>query len=450
MVTRDSPLRADDDITALRGGPGGRHRRDFKDSAFRYLIVVPALTVLVGGIVIYKATDLRYLLDDPIWVGYSTLVATYLLSRFVLAMGYRPPTVRDPRPTHLPSVTVVIPAMNEEAVIERTIRACAAVDYPEDRYEIIAIDDGSTDRTGDIMLAMAEEFPTVEAIVFPQNLGKREGMATGVIRGNGEVIVFVDSDSRPKPNAIRKIVQYFAYDEVGAVSGLADVDNKDVNVLTKMQAVRYYVAFNVVKAAEARYRAVTCCSGAFSAYRRQAVEEVLDEWLAQSFLGSRSTYGDDRSLTNHVLREGWDILYAPDAHARTMVPEDLGVFLRQQLRWKKSWIRESLSAARFMWKGHPVNSLAFYGSVLLTLMSPHVILRSLFVRPLSLWAFPYFYLLGILAMSLLYGLYYRMHRPDPLWKYGIAFALFYTCVLVWQLPYAILNLSDTRWGTRAC
>lgn len=428
----------------------GQHRRGLKDSAFRYLIVVPTIVIIVAGIVVYKITDLRYLVADPIWVGYSTLVATYLLSRFVFAMQYEPPTVSDPRPPHLPSVTVVIPAMNEEDVIERTIRACAAVDYPNDRYEIIAIDDGSTDGTGDIMLAMAAEFECVEAIIFPQNLGKREGMATGIVRGSGDVIVFVDSDSRPKPDAIRKMVQYFAYEEVGAVSGLADVDNKDVNILTKMQAVRYYVAFNVVKAAEARFKAVTCCSGAFSAYRREAAEQVLEEWLAQSFLGSQSTYGDDRSLTNHVLREGWDILYAPDAHAKTMVPEDIGVFLRQQLRWKKSWIRESIAASRYMWKGHPLNSLAFYGSVFLTLMSPHVILRSLFVRPLSLWAFPYFYVIGMLAMSLLYGLYYRMHRPDPLWKYGIVFALFYTGVLVWQLPYAILNLSDTRWGTRAC
>ncbi len=408
------------------------------------------LMAIVVGVVLYKLFDLQHLISDPIWVGYSTLVATYLLSRFVLAMQYTPPTMSDPRPEILPAVTVVIPAMNEEDVIERTIRAAAASDYPAEQLEIIAIDDGSTDGTAEIMLRMQDELDNVRAIIFPQNLGKREAMATGIIDGRGEVIVFIDSDSRVAPNAIRRITQYFAYPEVGAVSGIADVDNKHVNVLTKMQAVRYFVAFNVVKAAEARYGAVTCCSGAFSAYRREAAEQAMPEWLEQSFLGTKSTYGDDRSLTNHVLKWEWTVLYAPDARAKTMVPERMRVFLRQQLRWKKSWIRESLAAAKFMWKGHPVNTASFYASIVLTLMAPHVILRAIFIRPLSFWAFPYYYLLGLLAMSMVYALFYRMYRPDPLWKYGIAFAFFYTGVLVWQLPIAIANLSDTRWGTRAC
>ncbi len=428
----------------------GRHRRSVRESAFRYLILLPAFWMIVAGIVLYKIVDLEYLFHDPVWVGYSTLVAVYLLSRFGLALQYVPPTVSDPRPDHLPRVTVVTPAMNEADVIERTIRAAAASDYPNELLEIVAIDDGSTDGTGEIMLALADEFPTVEAIVFPQNQGKREGMATGVVRGTGDVIVFIDSDSRVAPDAIRRIVQYFAYEEVGAVSGLADVDNQHTNLLTKMQAVRYYVAFNVVKSAEARFAAVSCCSGAFSAYRRSAVEAVMPEWLTQSFLGTKSTYGDDRSLTNYVMRDGWQVLYAPEARSATMVPETLRQFLRQQLRWKKSWIRESLAAAKFMWKGHWANTLSFYGSILLTFMAPHVILRAAFLRPLSLLVVPYWYFLGVLAMSFLYGLYYRLHRPDPLWKYGVLFALFYTGVLVWQLPYAIWNLADTRWGTRAC
>ena len=341
---------------------------------------------LVVGIILYKLFDLQHIAVEPIWVGYSTLVATYLLSRFVLAMQYTPPTISDPRPEIFPRVTIVIPGMNEEDAIERTIRAAAASDYPAELLEIIAIDDGSTDRTGEIMLEMQREYENVRAIIFPQNLGKREGMATGIIEGKGEVIVFIDSDSRVARSAIRRVAQYFAYPEVGAVSGIVDVDNKKANILTKMQTVRYFVAFDVVKAAEARFGAVPCCSGVFSAYRREAAEQVLPEWLAQSFLGTKSTYGDDRSLTNHVLKYRWKVLYAPDARAKTVVPETMKQFLRQQLRWKKSWIRESLAASRFMWKGHPINAALFYSSIILTFMAPHVILRVVFVRSLSFWA----------------------------------------------------------------
>ena len=234
----------------------GRHRLNLRDAAFRYIFVLPLLMALVVGIVLYKLFDLQHIAAEPLWVGYSTLVATYLLSRFVLAMQYTPPTISDPQPEFLPKVTIVIPSMNEEVAIERTIRAAVASDYPADLLEIIAIDDGSTDRTGDIMLEMEREFANVRAIIFPENLGKREGMATGVVEGHGDVIVFIDSDSRVARNGIRRIAQYFAYPEVGAVSGIVDVDNKKKNILTKMQTVRYFVAFDVVKSAEARFGAV--------------------------------------------------------------------------------------------------------------------------------------------------------------------------------------------------
>ena len=177
---------------------------------------------------------------------------------------------------------------------------------------------------------------------------------------------------------------------------------------------------------------------------------MLPEWLAQSFLGTKSTYGDDRSLTNHVLKYRWKVLYAPDARAKTVVPETMKQFLRQQLRWKKSWIRESLAASRFMWKGHPINAALFYSSIILTSYGPTCdSARGLRSEPFVLGV-PYYYVIGVVAMSMVYALYYRMYRPDPLWKYGVLFAFFYTAVLVWQLPIAIASLSDTRWGTRAC
>jgi CDGSH-type Zn-finger protein len=109
---------------------------------FRYLFVLPFLMALVVGIVLYKLFDLQHIAVDPIWVGYSTLVATYLLSRFVLAMQYTPPTISDPRPEFLPMVTVVIPGMNEEDVIERTIRAAVNSDY---RRPWVMLDEGTLD-----------------------------------------------------------------------------------------------------------------------------------------------------------------------------------------------------------------------------------------------------------------------------------------------------------------
>ena len=109
-----------------------------------------------------------------------------------------------------------------------------------------------------------------------------------------------------------------------------------------MQAVRYFVAFRVCKAAESIFGAVTCCSGCFSAYRREAIMPgARAAGSTRRFLGRPATYGDDRSLTNYVLRD-WKVRYEARALSHTIVPAHFRLFLRQQLRWKRSWTRESL------------------------------------------------------------------------------------------------------------
>lgn len=422
-------------------GTGGRPRRAAQT------LIYAVIAGLVVGILFVKAFTVRDFAISPFWAVYSVVVTGYILSRFLLAALYRPhppALARD----QLPSVTIVVPAYNEEAVIAATLRACLSVDYPADRLQVIAVDDRSTDDTLAVMREVAAAHPQLEIVAFDRNRGKRHGMAAGVRRAHGELLVFVDSDSFVEPDGILKLVPYFADHRVGAVAGHTDVYNSHTNLLTKMQAVRYFVAFRVYKSAEALFRSVTCCSGCFSGYRRSAVEPVLEPWLAQTFLGSVSSYGDDRSLTNFLL-PSWAVLYAPDAQAYTVVPDTMRTFLRQQLRWKKSWIRESLRAAGFMWRKHPVMALSFYLSIALPLLAPQVVIRALVVQPLILGTWPYWYLGGVLAMAFLYGLYYRAHRSENLWVYGVFFALFYTGVLVWQLPWAIATLRDSRWGTRS-
>src|SRR5207237_5662645 len=134
--------------------------------------------------------------------------------------------------------------------------------------------------------------------------------------------------------------------DVAAGSGDTDVSNPRTAMLTRMQDVGYCVAVRVMKAAERVFGAVTCCPGCFSAYRRSCVLAVLDRWLHQRFLGVQATFGDDRSLTNFLLRR-YKVIYSSDAVATTIVPEHHWKFLKQQLRWKKSWLRECLIAATF-------------------------------------------------------------------------------------------------------
>ena len=168
----------------------------------------------------------------------------------------------------------------------------------------------------------------------------------------GELVVFVDSDSFLDPYAIVNLVQPFQDPKMGGVAGRTDVANTYTNALTRMQSVRYYIAFRIMKASEALFDSVTCLSGPLSCYRRELVLSHREEWLNQRFLGHKATFGDDRAMTNFVLKNH-RTFYQDTAVCSTIVPNKQRVFLKQQMRWKRSWLRESLMAGTFMWRKEP-------------------------------------------------------------------------------------------------
>jgi hyaluronan synthase len=410
--------------------------------AFAYLIA------LVIGIIAYKAAFVEAISIEPWFVLYGLAVATYILSRFGLSLFYRPGRARLAGTE--PDVAVVMPAFNEEDAIERSIRSILELDYPAEKLEIVAVDDGSTDETGGILHRLVRETGRLRAISFDHNRGKRAAMAAGIRATDAEIVAFVDSDSELEPDALRVLVARFRDPEVGAVAGHADVQNVRDSMITRMQAVRYFVAFKVIKSAESIFNAVTCCSGCFAAYRRKAIAPHLDEWEHQTFLGAPATFGDDRSLTNYVLRD-WKVPYESNAISHTIVPSTFKQFLTQQARWKRSWARESLIVGRFIWRKHPIAAVSTYAGVVLPVLAPVVAARALFIEPVfGQGISPIFYLLGIYAMALVYGLYYfvRHRKTDGLWLFGVLFVFFYLAFLVWQTYYAILTANRTSWGTR--
>ena len=407
--------------------------------------------IVIYLVLIIKIITIRQIENNILFGAYSVLVTFYILSRFGLSYFYEPYASMVDR-SYEPTLSFAVPSKNEEENIKETIVRIARTDYPKDKFDIIAINDGSTDNTLQEMLKakqIAEKIGVrVKIVDWKINKGKREGMAECVRQSKNDIMVFIDSDSFVETNTARELVKYFVDEEVAAVAGHGYVANADKNLLTKMQSVRYFVAFKAYKAAEALFGSVTCCSGCCSAYRRKYVLEVMDDWLKQSFLRIRCTYGDDRSLTNFLLNKEYKTLFAPEAKAYTFVPDTFKKFLKQQLRWKKSWVRESFKASRFMWKRNPIMSLSFYLGVLLPLIAPIIVFRALIWYPYVTNKLPYFYLMGLLLMAIIYGLYYYIYMRDKKWVYGILFATFSTIILIWQLPYAILNLRDARWGTR--
>ena len=427
--------------------------RRSKDSIL-FVVATVFLFLCTMVIMMMRVESIRYFAVNPWLYGYSIMTALFLLSRYLFGSFYRQVPVD---PEYTPSVTVVIPCFNEETWIRETILRCVDQDYPLDKLEIIIVDDGSTDRSVEMikqtvrdMCAEGKQYFIEERVrVFLQkyNQGKREAMGIGIRNARTELIVFVDSDSFLHPNAIRTLVQPMKDPKMGGVTGRTDVANVYTNWLTKMQAVRYYISFRIMKAAEAYFDSVMCLSGPLSCYRLSVVKEVFDKWINQRFMGQKATFGDDRSLTNYVV-EHYRTSYQDAAICSTIVPTSQKQFMRQQMRWKRSWLRESLRACAFMWKKQPFMALSFYVGVLVPLIAPIIVLYNLVYIPVVRHVFPATFLIGILMMSLMMCFAQLILKKSSLWIYGFLFCVYYEVILLWQMLWAWITFWVNDWGTR--
>jgi hyaluronan synthase len=399
-------------------------------------------------ILLVKFTTRGYLSDNIFFAAYSVVITVYILSRFLLSFVHKNIPIAE---GYEPTISFVVPAKNEEDNIYETIRRFGDVEYPAEKIDVVVINDGSTDNTFYEMRRaeadIAGRVRRVEIVNWETNRGKRHGMAEGARRAQGDIVIFVDSDSFVEPSVARHLVKYFVNPDIGAVSGHTDVYNRNTNMLTRMQALRYYVAFKVYKAAESVFGIVTCCPGCCSAYRRSYLMEFLDEWLHQKFFGKECTFGDDRSLTNYVLRK-YLATYSPEAKALTVVPDTFSKYLRQQQRWKKSWLRETFIASSFIWAKNPFAAAFFYAYLFLAVAAPFVFLHAVFWNPLVYRIVPFVYLGGLFLMLALHGVYYRVYAGKRPWLSAVLSFWFYSVILMWQLPWAAITLADTRWGTR--
>ncbi len=238
--------------------------------------------------------------------------------------------------------------------------------------------------------------------------------------------------------------------EIGAVCAHADPENAEQNLLTRMQAAYYFVSFRILKAAESTFLTVFCCSGCSSAYRRSIIVPILDSWSKETFLGAPVTWGDDRSLTNRVLKMGYRTMYTDKAQAYTICPDTLRKFMKQQVRWKKGWFVNSIFASRFLLREDPFVALTyFFPLIFLTLLTPVMATKALIINPFFYHLFPGYYVLGIFLVSALITLYYRyVARDNKYWPYVFVWSGINMVLLSFILFYALARLKDRKWGTR--
>ena len=424
-------------------------------------VLIPFFSLVASYLADRQMDELQWVIQDSlvlhtlfaIGLGLMLITAVFYLWLARGALLYRP--VQGKTDDELPLLTVVVPAYNEGRLVLETLRSLVASDYPAEKLQIIAVDDGSRDDTWQWIQEGEREHPDrITALRLPRNSGKRQALHAGFRRATGEVLITVDSDSIVAPDTLRNMASPFVDDEdCGAVAGNVRVWNRQDRIIPKMLDVGFVFSFEFIRSAQSYHRTVLCTPGALAAYRRTLVMEVLDEWLNQRFFGREARIGEDRALTNLILRKGRSVLFQSNAVVYTNVPTIYTNLCKMLIRWGRSNARENLKMAGFVFTDfRPHRKTA--ARVLLCMQC----LRC-FPAPvwfvLTIWmvaTYPIQMVLGSLSgvalwssiSALIYARRYSL--SEALWAYS--YGIFYVATLSWITSYSMLTMYRSGWLTR--
>lgn len=377
---------------------------------------------------------------------YGIILMIYLLIKMSLSFIYKP-FKGTPKQY---KVATIIPSYNEDGDgLIGTLESILAQTYPIDTIYIV--DDGSSDASGyeKISAYVAANPDTCQNVIvhrLEKNAGKRHAQGWAFKQSDADVFFTIDSDSYIYPNALEELLKAFNDPNIYAATGHINARNRDQNFLTRLIDIRYDNAFRVERAAQSVTGNILTCSGPLSIYRREVIVPNLYKYLNQSFLGVKVNIGDDRCLTNYANRLGRTV-YQSTAHCDTDVPDNLKTFIKQQIRWNKSFFRETLEAIKL---GTIRPMVVLWSCIELTLF---ILLSYAFFNLLfnNFKVFSPVYLaivlVGVILSALARNIHYALKHP-------VLFLLapFYGILHIFLLQpirlYALLTIRDVRWGTR--
>jgi poly-beta-1,6 N-acetyl-D-glucosamine synthase len=283
-----------------------------------------ATATTMAGVTVAPEVLMRWLF----WFGIGSLTLMSALHVTLAVIGHRRQKKRAWRQLpdeELPLVSVILPVFNEEPVITRTLEALMASDYPN--MEVVAVDDGSTDKTLEILRNFAEKWRGLRVLTQP-NAGKSAAANLGLAAAAGEIIVTLDGDTLFEPQAIRMLARHF-YDRtdkrpVGAVAGHIKVGNR-TGVLTMWQSLEYISGICVTRMAEGVAGAISIVPGACAAWSAKALRDAGGY--------SHDTMAEDADLTVTLQKMGWAVVQENAAVAWTEAPVTVKGLAKQRLRW---------------------------------------------------------------------------------------------------------------------
>jgi cellulose synthase/poly-beta-1,6-N-acetylglucosamine synthase-like glycosyltransferase len=356
-----------------------------------------------------------------------------------------------------PTVSILLPCFNEGHAVYETMESICHSDYPAEKFEIIAIDDCSSDDSYDWIVRAQGDFAgiRIRATRNAANSGKAETQSNALDFSTGDVILCIDSDAIFAPDAIRELTACLADPKIGAVGGAVGVRNVDKNILTACQALVYAQNFHILKVFENWTQSVICLSGCMLAVRRELFVKIQPRIAARHFFGLKVKDGEDRFLTHMVQLEGFGTVINPTAKCLTNVPDNLTTLWNQQIRWQRSGIRDFCMTLRTLpahiWQLSP-NPNFLYGLVFPTLAAL-ISIFMLLVNPFLLLIIAPFWVAFYFVMAGLYDILTRRGLPEQ--RIASPFRLLSMAAFsVWIVAgrlielCALCTLDSTSWMTR--
>ncbi|ENX12585.1 poly-beta-1,6 N-acetyl-D-glucosamine synthase [Acinetobacter sp. CIP 64.2] len=240
---------------------------------------------------------------------------------------------REYQQNHLPEISeqgcsIIIPCFNEQAQVRETIRFAIQTQYPQ--FEVIAVNDGSSDNTANILDELALKHPSLRVVHLAENQGKAFALRSGMMVSQHEYLICIDGDALLHPHAaIWMMHQLTAFNQVGAVTGNPRILNRS-SILGKLQVGEFSSIIGLIKRAQRTYGRIFTVSGVIAGFRKTA--------LMQVGLWSEDKITEDIDISWKLQLAGWDIHYVPNALCYIYMPETFKGLWKQRLRWAQGGV----------------------------------------------------------------------------------------------------------------
>ena len=334
-----------------------------------------------------------------------------------------------------PTVSILIPARDEEKVIGRLLQRMVELTYPKDKLQVIVIDDGSSDSTGRIADEYSSRYGFIEVLHREKRdggKGKAAAMNAGFKHSTGEIILCFDADYYPQKDIVEKLAKEFADPNVGAVQGRVVVLNEPQNIVTRLVALERIGGYRVDQEARNDLGLIAQFGGTVGGFRRSLLES-LGGW-------DESTLAEDTDLTFRVYLAGYKVHYVGDAECYEEAVDNWKAYRQQRYRWARGHMQCCFKHSLKVLKSKNLRvKEKIDGLLLLNVYFMPVIVLVSFIIGVPLIFFVSSKLVGALWFSMPISLYSFVGNFAPFFEVGIGAYLDGRTRIQWLIPLLIFT-----------